>query len=130
MVTDEGLNAFEGKSFPIKQLCFNGCTGVTGKGLYHPIWAAQKELRIYEGAYMDQEEMKVSDFGKALGFCFKLESIDVGGCSAMTDDFFNHLGNGEMESDGIKTKPGLLELISIKVNFLVKIMDGSIQKIL
>ena len=40
VVTDEGLNAFEGKSFPIKHLSFSGCTGVTGKGLYHPIWAA------------------------------------------------------------------------------------------
>lgn len=56
---------------------------------------------------MDQEELKVADFGKALGYCFKLESLDVGGCSAMTDEFFNHLGNGEMETGGIKTKPGL-----------------------
>jgi hypothetical protein len=41
MVTDEGLNAFEGKEFPIKHLNFSGCTGVTGKGLYHPIFAAR-----------------------------------------------------------------------------------------
>ena len=75
---------------------------------------------------MDQEEMKVADFGKALAVCFKLESFDVGGCTHITDEFFNHLCNGEMENDGIKTKPGLQELISIKVNFLVKIMDGSI----
>ena len=103
---------------------------MTGKGLYHPIWAAQKELTIYEGSLMDQEELKVADFGKAMGHCFKLEVIDVGGCSAMTDEFFNHLGNGEMETDGIKTKPGLQELVSLKVNFLGKIMDGSIQKVL
>lgn len=38
--------------------------------------------------------------------------------------------SGEMEEDGIKTKPGLFELVTIKLNFLVKIMDGSIQKIL
>ena len=72
MVTDEGLNAFEGKEFPIKHLNFSGCTGVTGKGLYHPILAASKELRVYEGALMDQEDMKIPDFGKALGACFKL----------------------------------------------------------
>ena len=54
--------------------------------------------------------MKHPDFGKALGVCFLLESIDVGGCTAIGDDFFNHLLNGEQEVDGIKTKPGLPEL--------------------
>jgi hypothetical protein len=68
---------------------------VTGKGLYHPIYAARDTLQIYEGALMDQEDLKHPDFGKALGVCFKLESIDLGGCRAIGDDFFNHLMNGE-----------------------------------
>ena len=95
MLTDEGLAPFEGKTLPLKHLSFNGCTGITGKGLYHPIFAARNTLEIYEGALMDQDEMKHADFGKALAVCFSLESIDVGGCTAIGDDFFNHLLNGE-----------------------------------
>lgn len=107
MVTDEGLNAFEGKEFPIKHLNFSGCTGVTGKGLYHPIFAARKELSVYDGALMDQEDMKIPDFGKALGVCFKIQSIDIGGCNHITDEIINFICSGELEEEGIKTKPGL-----------------------
>ena len=75
---------------------------------------------------MDQEDLKIADFGKALGVCFKLESIDVGGCKHITDEFISNICSGEMEEDRIKTKPGLFELLTIKLNFLVKIMDGSV----
>lgn len=54
----------------------------------------------------------------------------MGGCRAIGDDFFNLLMNGEQVLDGIKTKPGLPELHTLKVNFLIRIMDGSIQKVL
>jgi hypothetical protein len=95
MVTDEGLNAFEGKEFPFHHLCFTGCTGISGKGLYHPIFAGKKSLVIFEGALLDQEEMKHADFGKALGQCFNLEVIDLGGSTYITDEFFQHLTSGE-----------------------------------
>jgi hypothetical protein len=75
---------------------------------------------------MDQEDMKIPDFGKALGVCFKLESIDIGGCTHITDETITFMCSGEIEEDGIKSKPGLYELVTIKLNFLVKIMDGSV----
>lgn len=74
--------------------------------------------------------MKVPDWGKPMGECFKIQSIDLSGCRAIGDDFFNHLMNGEQVLDGIKTKPGLPELHTLKVNFLIRIMDGSVQKVL
>merc|ERR1711998_181239 len=39
LITDDGLAAFEGKEFLIEHLILTGLTGVTGKGLYHPIYA-------------------------------------------------------------------------------------------
>ena len=60
--------------------------------------------------------MKISDFGKALGVCFKLKSLDLGGSKAIGDDVIAHICSGEMEQDGIKTKPGLFELETIKLN--------------
>ena len=107
MVTDEGLKAFNGKKFPITQLCLNGLSGVTGAGLQYPIAACKDTLQVYEGALMDQEGLKVADFGKALASCFKLEVIDVSGCHWITDEFFMHLANGEMMVEGVATKPGL-----------------------
>lgn len=53
LLTDEGLAPFEGKTLPLTHLSFNGCTGITGKGLYHPIYAGRNSLLIYEGALMD-----------------------------------------------------------------------------
>ena len=79
---------------------------------------------------MDQEDMKIPDFGKSMGECFKIQSIDLTGSRAIGDDFFNNLMNGEQVLDGIKTKPGLPELHTLKVNFLIRIMDGSVQKVL
>jgi len=94
-ITDVGLNAFEGKTAPIKHLSFTGCTGVSGKGLFHPINACKDTLEIFEGALMDQEDMKTPDFGKSMGECFKIQSIDLAGSRAIGDEFFNHLLNGE-----------------------------------
>jgi hypothetical protein len=88
--------------------------------------AAKDTLKIYQGALMDQEEMKVADFGKALALCFKLETVDIGGCTHITDEFISHLCNGELEHEGVRTKPGFPEMVSFKMNFLVKIMDGSV----
>jgi hypothetical protein len=53
LVTDEGLQAFDGKSFPIIRLVLTGLYQVTGKGLFFPIWACKEKLQIYEGALMD-----------------------------------------------------------------------------
>ena len=46
-VTDAGLAAFEGKTFPLNTLCLNGLTEVTGAGLYHPINAGKDTLEVY-----------------------------------------------------------------------------------
>lgn len=78
---------------------------------------------------MDQDELKVSDFGKSLGHCFKIQSIDLGGCRAIGDDFFNNLANGEIKEEGVTVKPGFVELTTLKVNYLTRIMDGSVSKI-
>lgn len=78
---------------------------------------------------MDQEGLTNSQFGKALGLCFKLQTLDVGGCKAIGDDFFVHLSSGEKMEDGLLLKPGLAELVTVKLNFLVKIMDGSAQRV-
>lgn len=95
---------------------------------------------------MDQEGLANSHFGKALGFCFKLQTLDLGGCKHIGEDFFNweHLAinsphspanrsapipKGEKMEDGINTKPGLAELVTVKLNFLVKIGDGSVSRI-
>ena len=60
---------------------------------------------------MDQEELKVADFGKALGHCFLLESLDLGGCKHITDEFFNHLIAGsKVLEDESTVKPGLQHL--------------------
>ena len=78
MITDEGLNAFEGKEFMIETLNLTGLTGVSVRGLYHPIWACRSTLTDYAGGLMDQEEMKpgmdnkVLEYGKALGNCWGL----------------------------------------------------------
>jgi len=110
-LTDEGLNAFKDKIFPLTHLCVNGLSMVTGAGLQWPIWAAQHTLVCYHGALMDQEELKVADFGKALGHCFLLEIIDLGGCKHITDEFFGHLVSGgkTMEDESV-VKPGLQHL--------------------
>ena len=123
ILTDEGLKAFEGKVFPLTHLSFTGCTGITGKGLMYPIQAGKDTLTIFEGALMDQEEMKFPDFGKALGVCFNLQSIDLGGSSHIGDDVINFIFSGDKEEDGIKTKPGLQYLHTMKINFLTKISD-------
>ena len=44
LITDEGLSAFEGKEFMLDTLNLTGLTGVSGKGLYHPIWACKETL--------------------------------------------------------------------------------------
>lgn len=78
---------------------------------------------------MDQEGLANSHFGKALGFCFKLQTLDLGGCKHIGDDFFNFLASGEKMEDGFLGRPGLAELVTVKLNFLVKIMDGSVARV-
>lgn len=128
-VTDEGLNAF--MNLPnngITHLCLNGVTGVTGKGLYEIINSCKDTLTIYESAQMDQDELKDSKFAKALAYCFNLQCLDLGGCKAIGDDFFNNIAMGERKEEGITTKPGFAHLHTIKLNFLTRIMDGSATK--
>lgn len=91
LVTDEGLQHFEGKTYPLTCLNLTGLTGVTGKGLYYPIFACKETLLHFQGALMDQEEMKIPEFGKALGQCWNIESIDLGYGKHITDEFFMHL---------------------------------------
>jgi len=71
-VTDEGLLHFIDKTLPITHLGVTGIAGVTGLGLYHIILACRETLEIYQGSLMDQEELKVAEFGKALGQCWNL----------------------------------------------------------
>jgi hypothetical protein len=131
MITDEGLNAFEGKEFPIENLILTGLTGVTGKGLYHPIMDCRASIRDYSGGLMDQEEMKVADFGKALGSCWTIETIDLSFNKALTDEFFMHfMGQEKEDMDGVKRKVGLSKLHTCKLNYLQHLNDQSIKKVL
>lgn len=129
MVTDEGLKGFEGKKFPITHLCLNGLSSVTGVGLQYPIAACKDTLQIYEGALMDQEGLRSADFGKPMSTCFQLESIDISGCHWITDEFFMHLSNGELMVEGNATKPGLQNLVTVKMSFLKNITDTSVGKV-
>lgn len=45
----------------------NGLSLVTGAGLYHPVYAARDTLLVFQGALMDQEDLKIAEWGKALG---------------------------------------------------------------
>jgi hypothetical protein len=57
---------------------------------------------------MDQEEIKVPEFSKALSFSFNLQVLDLSGCKYIADDFFNNIISGETKnSDGFVVKPGL-----------------------
>ena len=76
---------------------------------------------------MDSEEMK-DDFAKSLAVCFKIQSIDLSGCRNLTDMFFNALLNGEKKEGTSMTKPGLSDLQTLKINFLQKILDNSVLK--
>lgn len=130
LLTDEGLIHFKDKTFPITHLCVNGLTQVTGQGLYYPILAARETLLVYQGALMDQEDLKIPEFGKALGVCFNLESLDLAGCKHITDEFFNHLTSGAITNEeGTVQKPGLAELQNAKLNQLENIFDQSVIKL-
>ena len=76
------------------------------------------------------EELKVADFGKALAYAFNLQVLDVAGCSAITDEFFQHISSGEVLVDEVKTKPGFKYMHSVKMNMLKNINDQSVQKVL
>lgn len=128
-VTDAGLIAFEGKTFPLTHLCVNGLTEVTGAGLFHPIQAGKDTLEVYQGALMDQEGLANATFAKALGHCFNLQTLDLGGCRHIGDEFFNFICQGEKMEDGLIVKPGLAELVTVKLNFLTRIMDGSVARV-
>ena len=128
-VTDEGLQAFENKVLPLTRLCVSGLIGVTGRGLAYPIRACTETLLIFQGAMMDQEGLKIPDFGAALGCCFSIESIDLGGCVAITDQFFDLLSQQQKEVEGVMTKVGLVSLHTIKLNFLENVQDLSVQKV-
>jgi hypothetical protein len=129
-VTDEGLDHFEGKTFPIKNLLVSGLSGVTGMGLYHPIFASKDTLQVYHGAMMDQEDMKIAEFGKALGCCTQLQIMDLALNKHMTDEFFNNIFAVEIEQEKQKIKPGLPALHTVKLNYLDQINDASVAKVL
>jgi hypothetical protein len=44
LITDEGLQYFEGKTLPIEYLNIHGLSAVTGAGLYHPIYAVRNSI--------------------------------------------------------------------------------------
>ena len=54
-VTDEGLNAFHGKTLPISQLYINGLTQVSNEGVTNIIASCFETLKILEAALLSQE---------------------------------------------------------------------------
>lgn len=126
LVTDEGLLHFEGKKFGFKVLRIQGMIGVTGLGLYHLVWSCKETLEVIQAGLMDQEGMNVSEWGKALGHCFKLQSLDLSGNKTMGDDFFSlNLFAVEVEEGKQKIKPGLPELHTVKLNFVENLLDNT-----
>ena len=47
---------------------------------------------------MDQEEIKVPEFSKALSFSFNLQVLDLSGCKYIADDFFTILSSAEVKN--------------------------------
>lgn len=129
-VTDEGLKAFEGKTFPLHTLKMNALSGVTGAGLYFPIFAGKATLKSLHVSLYCQEEVKVAEWGKAVGHCFKLEILNLAGNKHLTDEFFNNLFGVEVEIERTKTKPGLAHLQTIKLNFCELISDMTVSRFL
>jgi len=128
-VTDDGFTAFEGKTHPITHLVLNSLANVSSNGLQFIVASCTKTLRVFEAALNDQEMMVAPDFGKALSTCFDVESIDIGGCRGLGDDFFTCLTAAEIVVEGNKVKPGLQSLHTLKMNFLIRISDMAVQKV-
>ena len=104
---------------------------VTGLGLSYPITACKDSLRTFEAALMRSEALKLPDWGKALGACLGLESLDVSGCRALTDDFFMQMCNFEIKNkDNTVTKPGFQHLHTAICNSLVEVNGSSYTKLL
>ena len=129
LVTDEGFQAFEEKKFPITHLIVSGMTGLTGLGLYYPIDACKETLEVFQGSLMDQDALKTGQFGKSLGQCWNVQSLDFSGSRALTDDFFNLLAGQYIEEEGEKIRPGFANLHTAKLNFLENVNDISVQKV-
>ena len=103
---------------------------VSGKGLFHLIDSCKKTLQIYLGNCISSEELKIAEFGKALAYCFNLLVIDLAGCTHITDEFFQHLGTGAIIEEEITKKQGFKNMHSAKLNMLININDGAVQKLL
>jgi len=134
LVTDEGLKFFEGKSLPLVHLIISGLgADVTSVGLAFLIQSANKTLRHLEAALMRQEGLRTpeAEWGKAIGTCFELEYLDVSGCRAIDDGFFHQMHQAEKQmEDGSMQKPGLINLRTVNVNFLVLINPGSVHSLM
>ena len=84
-VTDAGLAAFEGKTYPLDSLVINAVHGLTSPGIKKWLESFKDTLLDFEAALNDQEGFK-SEFFETLGKCFNLELLDVTGCPGITDD--------------------------------------------
>jgi hypothetical protein len=104
---------------------------ITGKNLFFLIDSCKESLEVFQCAScFTDETQKHADFGKALAYCFNLQVLDMAGCSAIQDDFFNNLASAEVVIDDVKTKPGLAYLHTVKLNFCKLITDMSLKKVL
>ena len=84
-VDDHGLAHFTDKTYPLDSLIVNGCNGISGPGLKQMLHSFKDTLLDIEAAFNDQEIFNCSFF-ETLGHCFNLETLDVAGSNAMTDD--------------------------------------------
>ena len=84
-VTDEGLAAFTGKTYPLDSLIINGCNGISGPGVKQLLISFSDTLLDFEASLNDQE-IFTSAFFDTLGKCFNLETLDVTGSHGMDDE--------------------------------------------
>lgn len=121
---------FKERELPIKKLFVNGLTGITAAGLSDVINCCRASLRVYEGAFMDQEGMN-GTFCGPLSHCFELEFIDLTGDSNVGDDGINLLPKGEIKNEDGKVLEihGLPKLREVKLCGLVKMSDHGLLKL-
>jgi len=109
--TDQGLVHFGGRKVPLTTLVLNAVNSISSAGMTVLLNACTSTLVHLEAAYLDQENMK-SDFFLKLGYCFKLQYLDVSGCTKLDDNMITNLLKAELvqEEGQPPTHPGLKHL--------------------
>lgn len=129
LVTNTGLQAFKGKQFNITHLVLAGLTSVGSQGLFDIISSCNSNLVYFDGSLMDQEGLD-SKFIASLAYAFKLEELDLSGCTNLPDDGFHLMCKGVVKNeDDQEIYPGFDYLRTLKLNGVKNLTDHNLLKI-